>query len=713
MRHLLLLPCLVLAPDPRSELTTYIPMEISAPSGDKAANIKVMSHLISHFHDDHACPSQVYIPSRGQLSLASGDEVYESVLGSWTSVVSAHQAGLSEPGQPPGPDLSPGEAWHHYQAGQAGVVDSARLLITFSLVTSVQAGGEPLHTAASLGDVERVRRLLEAGARVDSVKDDGNTALHCAAIMGHNNVVELLVEEEADLEATGNSGATPLMMAASMGHLEVVKTLLQSGANPDTRHQFGKTTAIHFAAEVGRDEIVKLLCDHGANVEAEKVTGGTALHTAVDANMSDTVTVLVEHCGAGVDRLLMGDTTPLYLAAQRGHTEVARQLLRLGARVNFVMPHGQHRGEMIQVSGEQTEGFYPVKNTEVGNGATPLHAAVENGHLETARLLLEAGAAQSDSMEGATPLIIALQYRHPAIAMLLLEEASGDPKINAKVPVDGSSALFVASLYGYGEVVSRLLQRSVKVNIKNMRGQTPLSAAISSNNLDIVNMLLEAGATLADEKTKQDLSPLQSAVLTKSVTIVRNILSKLPDLKSIEEAVNSPGPDRQTALHLSLNGPLDIVQLLLDHGAELDARVGSTLATPLHMAALRGRAEVVALLLSRGCLTQPRAGESLYGATPLYLAAQTGDLETVRLLLEAGADANCVLRRMGVSPLFIASERGHTEVARLLLRHGASVRLRNWNGVTSLGVAALSGNAKIVKSLIDAGQLNPISLHTT
>ena len=285
------------------------------------------------------------------MKLVSGDQVYESVLSSWTSVVEAHQAGLSEPGQPPGPGLSSGEAWHHYQAGQAGVVDSARLLITFSLVTSVQTGGEPLHLAASLGDLERVRQLLEAGVRVDSVKEDGNTALHCASIMGHTSVVELLIEEEADLEATGNSGATPLMMAASMGHLGVVRALLGAGARPDTRHQFGKTTAIHFAAEVGRDEVVKLLCDLGADVEAEKVTGGTALHTAVDANMSDTVAVLVEHCGARVDALLMGDTSPLYLAAQRGHTEVARQLLRLGARVNFVMPRGQHRGDIIQGRG--------------------------------------------------------------------------------------------------------------------------------------------------------------------------------------------------------------------------------------------------------------------------------------------------------------------------------------------------------------------------
>ena len=48
MRHLLLLPCLLLAPDPRSELTTYVPMDISAPSGDKAANIKVHSVTMSH-----------------------------------------------------------------------------------------------------------------------------------------------------------------------------------------------------------------------------------------------------------------------------------------------------------------------------------------------------------------------------------------------------------------------------------------------------------------------------------------------------------------------------------------------------------------------------------------------------------------------------------------------------------------------------------------
>ena len=88
-----------------------------------------------------------------------------------------------------GRDLSEGEAWHHYQAGQQGVVDSARFLITFSLVPAVQAGGSPLHIAASLGQTDRVAALLEDGARVDTQKADGSTALHCAATMGHVSLI--------------------------------------------------------------------------------------------------------------------------------------------------------------------------------------------------------------------------------------------------------------------------------------------------------------------------------------------------------------------------------------------------------------------------------------------------------------------------------------------------------------------------------------------
>ena len=60
------------------------------------------------------------------------------------------------------PPLSEGEAWHHYEASQAGVIDSSRFLITFTMIPSVQSGGSPLHVAAAIGNVARVRAMLES-----------------------------------------------------------------------------------------------------------------------------------------------------------------------------------------------------------------------------------------------------------------------------------------------------------------------------------------------------------------------------------------------------------------------------------------------------------------------------------------------------------------------------------------------------------------------
>ena len=664
-------------PSEDSDVTNYVPVSFKTPSGADSSEIKL------------------FIPTRGELSLDTADKVYDNVVTSWNSVVETHNAGLLDPKDSadmlPG-GLSKGEAWHHYSAGQAGVVDSARFLITFSMVPSVQTGGSPLHIAASLGHADTVTQLLEDGARVDAVKEDGNTALHSAAIMGHAHIVRILVEEGAYVEAVGNSGSTALMMAAALGHSEAVEELLKAGADPDTKHKFGGTTALHFAAEVGRLEVMSLLCQHGANVEAEKVTGGTALHTAADANMTRAVTVLVEECGAQVDRLLMRDTTALYLASQRGFTMVARELIRLGADVNFVMPQGQHRGDIIAVSHESgQEPFYPVKNTEVGNGATALHAAVENGHLDTAQMLLEQGAVQSSSMEGATPLVIALQYRHPHIALLLLQEHWSDPGIDSKVPSDGSSALFVASLYGYTNVVIRLLQIGANVNIKNRMGATPLSAALSNHHHDIVELLLEAGAKAGDGEG----SAVHAAVKTNNLKLVKKVVAK--------SNVNSKGPDSQTPLHFAMTGNLDVVQYLLQLGADVNSRVESTQATPLHMAALHGRHDLISALLQAGAKLEPRAGDSLYGATPLYLAAQNGHWAAVDTLLAAGAKVDCRLRQMDVTPLLIAAERGHDNVVRLLLDKGASVNIRNWNGMTALALAAQTGHLNIVRMLLERG----------
>ena len=286
-----------------------------------------------------------------------------------------HQGAASAP-------LSAREAWHHYTAGQRGVIDSARFLIAFSVVPSVQSGGSALHTAAAHNDVSSINRLLGAGGGdgdgddtahlltdVDEEKAaDGTTPLFTAVALGHEEATRRLLELGANSNHVAQTGVTPLMVAASFGHLDIARLLVETGDGVDLnyQHTFALTTAMHFAAEMGRVDVVRYLCMKGADPHAPKKTGGTPLHTASDTNQSTVVAVLLSNtCGARHTDLMNGDTSPLYLAAQRGFSSVLRILLAHGADVDFVMPNGKFAGEVVATGaglGEESEsGFYRPK----------------------------------------------------------------------------------------------------------------------------------------------------------------------------------------------------------------------------------------------------------------------------------------------------------------------------------------------------------------
>ena len=143
-------------------------------------------------------------------------------------------------------------------------------------------------------------------------------------------------------------------------------------------------------------DVITALCEAGADADARKSTGGTPLHTAADCDQPRAVaSLLAPPCSASPNLLLNGDTTPLYLAAQRGFTRAAAALLDGGALIDFEMPN-QVYSRQLAIPGVEEMGpgaFYSAKNTERGNGATALHAAVENGHAETSRMLLARGAS--------------------------------------------------------------------------------------------------------------------------------------------------------------------------------------------------------------------------------------------------------------------------------------------------------------------------------
>jgi len=343
----------------------------------------------------------VFVPALGtsERRLTSPQDVYASVSLAYETVVEPQQAGLvdakhSHLMQAP---LHPQEAWHHFRAGRSGIVDSARFLITFSIIPSIQSGGSRLHVAAAQGLLEEMRKQIhDENVSPDLAKDDdGLTPLIFAVAMRQLLAVKLLLESGADVEKRGMNGATPLMVASAFGFDDIAEELIvNGGADARATHPFASSTALHFAAEMGRIEIVNLLCRDNQNDDGLALplgrlrtsTGGTPLHTAADTNQSIVIRALVEKCNSSTTDLLNGDTQPLYMAAQRGFSEVVRELVSVGADINFVMPTGTFSGALLDISKRRQQNndhrddgsdplipsepgaFYADKNTKLGNG---------------------------------------------------------------------------------------------------------------------------------------------------------------------------------------------------------------------------------------------------------------------------------------------------------------------------------------------------------
>ncbi|MDD5613821.1 MAG: ankyrin repeat domain-containing protein [Candidatus Omnitrophica bacterium] len=163
-------------------------------------------------------------------------------------------------------------------AASKGNLDMIKILLENGADINSQddmMGWTPLISAANKGNNEAVKLLIDRGAIIDAADTAGYTALIYAATAGYKDTVELLVKSGADINYA-SGGYSPLISALDNGHTETAKVLIENGADPNSSTETGETPLI-LAAQKGNLAAVQVLLDYGADAEVKDNKGRTAL----------------------------------------------------------------------------------------------------------------------------------------------------------------------------------------------------------------------------------------------------------------------------------------------------------------------------------------------------------------------------------------------------------------------------------------------------
>jgi uncharacterized protein len=244
-------------------------------------------------------------------------------------------------------------------------------------------------------EVGNVKRLLDSGALADIVPaGEEHFPLEQAALGGNPEIVKMLLEHGAVPDSFRGS-LSPLWLALEHDHEAAAVALVDAGAKFDNSVR-RKMTPFYCAAMLNFTELVSKMVAHGADIHAPGPQG-SALHEACDNGNLQLVKLLVLN-GADVNRINDLGETPIFLAAQNRHWDVATWLVQNGARPsatndlgNTILHELAQQDDSTALHEACTLGIDPDVQNKLGE--TALHIAAAKGHALTAIALIERCAA--------------------------------------------------------------------------------------------------------------------------------------------------------------------------------------------------------------------------------------------------------------------------------------------------------------------------------
>lgn len=512
---------------------------------------------------------------------------------------------------------------------------------------------------------------LVATALVASSRAAGKSDVADAAMRGDTAAVRMLIAQRADVNAPHADGATALHWAAYRGDKALADTLIRAGANVTAANREG-VTPLWLATINGDAAMIAALIAGGADPNEHLPLGRTPLMTVSRTGNVEAIRMLLDH-GADVNaKETLRGTTALMWAADEGHAAAVQLLIQRGANINA------HSDPI-------TRGRGPA----LGKANDPRKQVASQGAAVAAGRALDLN--QLAQVPGAIP-------RTPA------RGGQGVPA--AAPPPDDLKNDAAAVAPGRG-----------RPDPKDGGGLTALTYAARSNDLESVRVLLAAGAGV-NEVTAYGWSPLLVATQNRYYKLGAFLLEHGAN-------PNLPNKGGWTPLYLATDNRniesgdypvrradmdhLDFIKLLLDKGADVNARVKDSTemrtvftnqwldengATAFFRASQSGDLELMTLLLARGA--DPKTATVL-GVTALHVAAGVGwvegityewaaqtTLDVVKMLIDLGLDVNAQADT-GRTALHGAAHKGRTEVIQILADRGAKLDVRDYGNTDNRG----------------------------
>jgi uncharacterized protein len=506
-------------------------------------------------------------------------------------------------------------------------------------------GATALHWAVYRDDLESADLLIAAGAKVDAANRQGFTPLIMASLYGHAPMIEKLLKARADVKQRLPNGETTVMLAARNGNPQAIKLLAAAGADVNAKENLRGTTALMWAAEQRHPAAVKMLLELGADHRAQSGPAGLPRN----------------YMAPKVNTAAVKDAQRRYaeaIAAGRTYEQQLEYEVAQGAKINIgfrgifnarradlagapaaeaAAAPTSNAGAAIAGAAQTPRAAEPpppadtADDTDVivaglvgtgGGGLTALVFAAREGDQESAKQLLDAGADVNQTTEyGWTPLLTATNNRHYKLGQYLVERGA-NPNIANK---GGWTPLYLATdnrnIEGgdypvpkpdmdHLEFIKFLLDHDADPNARAKdntltrtiftmqwfyeAGATPFVRAAQSSDTALMRLLLDYGADpfAVTDNGDSALTACGGIGWVEGVTYERSVKENFEAMRMLLDLGLDPNwanrEGRTALMGAALKGRNDVVTMLVARGAKLETRDGGSRDTDTNVSTISG-----------------------------------------------------------------------------------------------------------------------------